>query len=332
MNYTITLNPAIDRLLFLEEKMERRKTNRITDVAYDIGGKGTHGSYAMSKLRVENIALGFMGSLNADKFQHVLDMKRITNGFTPVKGQATRECYIVIDHNPSGTTMLTERGLEVSENDIQSFFDNLRERLKPGDKVLIAGSLPVGFSMENLKRLIMLLKELDCFVACDLSGEALKIAVELEVHFIKPNEFEIEDINEDGKEMVPFLKDLNEKIPYIVASMGNKGSYCFYNQKVYRVVSPTVKEVNDTGAGDCFVGSFLAGLTKNYSITETLRLASACAASKVMHYDSSTFDLKEVEELKDQVKIHILEEELNDVISERKRTVGRYSEKDVRSL
>ncbi|MFD1449045.1 1-phosphofructokinase family hexose kinase [Oceanobacillus profundus] len=303
MNYTITLNPAIDRLIFLDEKMESRKTNRITDVAYDIGGKGTHGSYAMSKLGVKNIALGFIGGLNSDKFQRILDAKGITNGFTTLKGQATRECYVVIDHDSSGTTMLTERGVKLSRNDVDTFMTNLQKTVKAKDRVLIAGSLPQGFSLEDLKRMIRLLKEIGCFVACDLSGDALKLAVEIGVDFIKPNEFEVKELNRAEENIVTTLQILNQKIPYIVVSLGKDGSYCIHEGDVYRVKSPPVKEVNDTGAGDCFVGAFLSGLTKNYSIEETLRLASACAASKVMHNDSTTFNLDEVSDLKQQVEI-----------------------------
>ncbi|MUK87467.1 hexose kinase [Ornithinibacillus sp. L9] len=303
MNYTITLNPAIDRLIFLDEKMENRKTNRITDVAYDIGGKGTHGSYAMTKLNVKNKALGFMGGLNSDKFQRILETKGISNGFTTVKGQATRECYVVIDRDSTGTTMLTEKGLKVSRNDVDTFQTNLKKIVNYGDFVLIAGSLPVGFFLEDLKKMIKILKETGCFVACDLSGDALKLATEVGVDFIKPNEFEIRELNDKEEELIPFLKKLNKKISYIVVSLGQEGSYCIHDGEVYRVKSPFVKEVNDTGAGDCFVGAFLAGIIMKQTIEETLRLASACAASKVMHNDSSTFNLNEVERLIHQVEI-----------------------------
>ncbi|MTW85982.1 hexose kinase [Virgibacillus dakarensis] len=304
MIYTITLNPAIDRLLYLERVMESRKTNRIIDVAYDIGGKGTHGSYTISKLGVDNVALGFMGDLNADKFQQVLTSKKITHDFCLVKGQATRECYIVIDRNTSGTTMLTEKGLTIPRHSVERFLDMLKTRVNSNDMVLIAGSLPTGFELPDLEKMITILKEAGCFIACDLSGETLKMAVELNVDFIKPNEFELTDLNEDGKDQIDFLRSLNNKIKYVVASLGEDGSYCIYNQEVYKVIPPKVKELNDTGAGDCFVGAFLAGVSKGYSIKETIRLASACAASKVTHSDSSTFDLEDIEKLKTQVEIN----------------------------
>lgn len=303
MIYTITLNPAIDRLLYLEEKMESRKSNRIREVTYDIGGKGTHGSYVMSQLDVHHLALGFMGDMNGEKFKKILKAKHINDDFTVVRGQATRECYIIIDRHTTGTTMLTEKGLTVNENDKHVFIENLKVKVKQDDIVLIAGSLPINFTMDDLRKLIEVLKEAGCFIACDLSGEALKLAVEMAVDFIKPNEFELNELNSTNENTIDYLKSLNNKIHYIVASLGEKGSYCVHDKKVYRVLPPKVKEVNDTGAGDCFVGAFLSGLYKNLSIQETLKLASACAASKVMHHDSSTFSLEDALRMKEQVKI-----------------------------
>lgn len=303
MIYTITLNPAIDRLLYLEEKMESRKTNRIREIAYDIGGKGTHAAHVMSQLNVHHLALGFIGDVNNNKFKKILKAKHIKDDFTVVRGQATRECYIIIDRNTTGTTMLTEKGMTVSEEDKYAFIENLKVKVKQDDIVLIAGSLPINFTLNDLRKLIGVLKEAGCFIACDLSGEALKLAVEMAVDFIKPNEFELNELNSTKENTIDYLKNLNNNIQYIVASLGEKGSYCVHDRKVYRVLPPKVKEVNDTGAGDCFVGAFLSGLYKHLSIQETLKLASACAASKVMHHDSSTFCLEDALRMKELVKI-----------------------------
>lgn len=303
--YTITLNPAIDRLLYLNEKLERRKSNRITEVSYDIGGKGTHASYVMSKLGVKNLALGFAGSRNIDKFKQILSEKNMEHDFTIIDGRTTRECYIMIEPEQvsAGSIMLTEKGFHVEEADIKRLFERIKARVKAEDMVLIAGSLPTNFTIDNLRQLLRILKEIGCFIACDLSGEAIKLAVKMKVDFIKPNEFELKQLKASHESLFDTVKRLNQDIDYVVTSLGEKGSYYGYDRKIYRVIPPKVKEVNDTGAGDCFVGAFLAGLANQLSIEEIVKLASGCAASKVMNKDSSTFDVKTAMELKQQVKI-----------------------------
>lgn len=301
--YTITLNPAIDRLLYMEEEMVKRKTNRIEKVAYDIGGKGTHASYVISKFNVKNEALGFMGEVNAKRFVEILNSRNIEHDFSIVKGQVTRECYILLDDS-AGSTMLTEKGLTLTPHDVEEFIKCVSEKVGPDDMVLIAGSLPVNFTISDLRKLIKTLKEARCFIACDVSGEALQLAVELSVDFIKPNEFELNELKRLNEHPLDTIKRLAINITYVIASLGAEGSYCAHNDQVYQVNPPKVNEVNDTGAGDCFVGAFLTGIYKRYPIEETLKFASGCAASKVMHHDSSTFSVKDAMELKKQVEIN----------------------------
>ncbi|MBO1308250.1 1-phosphofructokinase family hexose kinase [Enterococcus sp. 669A] len=316
MIYTITLNPAIDRLVFLEEPLAKRKNNRAREIRYDIGGKGTHGSYAMSKLKVANLALGFAGEQNFAKFTQILAEKAISHQFLAVPDCATRESIILIDPDNLGSAMVTEPSLKVSVKEKQSLLTFLAEHLKPEDMVLVAGSQPEGFELADLKELLTVIQKAGSFLACDLSDEALQLAVELAVDFIKPNEFEIEALIDGQQTIEEKLADLAEKITCIVASRGSKGCLCYYGGNQYKVTAPKVSEINDTGAGDCFVGSFLATFYQTQDIEASLKMASACAASKVQHEDSSFFDVTEANQLIHSVEIQIEEE--NYAISNRK--------------
>lgn len=304
MIYTITLNPAIDRLLFLDNELTKRKTNRASKVTYDIGGKGTHGSYAMTRLGIENLALGFAGERNFETFEQVLKQKEITHAFIQIPNGMTRESIVAIEPDNQGSTMLTEPSFFVREEEKKQLLDFLEEQLTGKDIVLIAGSLPENFHMDDLKELIQLAKIKQAFVACDLSGEALHQAVQLGVDFIKPNEFELAELlRAEHGSAVEALEQLAQKITCIVASKGEEGSVCYYGGKQYQVIAPKVKEINDTGAGDCFVGAFLAEFSNCRNINEALKTGSACAASKVQYEDSSYFDPKEAKQLMKQVKI-----------------------------
>lgn len=304
MIYTITLNPAIDRLLFLDKTLTKRKTNRASKITYDIGGKGTHGSYAMTQLGVENLALGFAGERNFETFEQIVKQKGITHSFIPIPEGLTRESIVAIEPENQGSTMLTEPSFFVRDAEKKQLLNFLDEQLTAEDIVLIAGSLPENFQMHDLKELIQLAKAKQAFVACDLSGEALLQAVQLGVDFIKPNEFELAELLNEKKDSTgEAFERLTQEITCIVASKGEQGSVCCYEGKQYQVIAPKVKEVNDTGAGDCFVGAFLAEFSKCRDIIAALKRGSACAASKVQYEDSSYFNPREAEQLMKQVKI-----------------------------
>ncbi|SEL13803.1 1-phosphofructokinase [Carnobacterium iners] len=303
MIYTITLNPAIDRLLFLEDTLIKGKNNRLQEITYDLGGKGHHGSYAMSQLEIKNQALGFCGTTNKGKLEKILTEKGINHDLVDVYGKSTRESYVILETGVSGSILITEKGFRVTNYDKESLNEQIERKVNATDIVLIAGSLPLGYELRDLAELLSQLKKIGCFIACDLSGEALKKAVELEVNFIKPNRFEIQELISSKNNLLDNLKELAKKVEYIIVSQGSEGSICSHAGDFYQVTTPKVAAVNDTGAGDCFVGSFLSGLSLGKPLTECLSFASACAASKVQHNDSTTFSVKEARILQKKVTV-----------------------------
>ncbi|MGB6179501.1 1-phosphofructokinase family hexose kinase [Carnobacterium sp.] len=303
MIYTITLNPAIDRLLFLEGSLTKEKNNRLQKITYDLGGKGHHGSYAMSRLEIDNQALGFCGTTNKNKLEKILLEKSINHDLIDVYGKPTRESYVILEADISGSILITERGFQITSYDIELLNEQIERKVNATDIVLIAGSLPPGYELEDLAELLGLLKKIGCFIACDLSGDALKKAVDMEVNFIKPNRFEIQELISSEKTMLDNLKELSKKVDYIIVSQGSEGSICSHAGEFYQVTTPKVVAINDTGAGDCFVGSFLSGLSLNKPLTECLAFASACAASKVQHNDSTTFSVKEARILQKKITV-----------------------------
>ena len=306
MIYTITLNPAIDRLLFLEETLIKEKNNRLKKITYDLGGKGHHGSYVMSQLGIKNQALGFCGTTNKSQLEKILVEKGINYDLVDIYGKPTRESYVILEANTSGSILITERGFHLTSYDIELLNEQIERKVEKNDTVLIAGSLPPGYRLEDLEELVNILKKTGCFIACDLSGNALKKVVDMGVNFIKPNRFEIQELISSENTMLDNLKELAKKVEYVVISQGSEGSICSHEGKFYQVTTPRVVTVNDTGAGDCFVGAFLSGLSLNRPLTEILAFASACAASKVQHNDSTTFSVKEARILQRKVTVKML--------------------------
>ncbi|MBC1831973.1 1-phosphofructokinase family hexose kinase [Listeria seeligeri] len=309
MIYTITLNPAIDRLLFINGELEKRKTNRVIKTAFDCGGKGLHVSGVLSKFGIKNEALGIAGSNNLDQLYTILEEKHINHDFLVEAGTSTRECFVVLSDDTNGSTMIPEAGFSVSQTNKTNLLKQIAKKVKKEDMVVIAGSPPPHYTLSDFKELLETVKNTGAFLACDSSGDYLKLAVQLGVDFIKPNEEEVVAIlAEKTESLEENIRSLALKIPYLVVSLGGKGSICAHNGKLYQAIPPVVKERNDTGAGDVFVGAFIAGMAMNMPIMETLKVATGCSASKVMQLDSSSFDLEAAGQLKNQVSIIQLEE------------------------
>lgn len=309
MIYTVTLNPAIDRLIQTNGLLMKKRTNRVKTVEYDLGGKGFHVSHTLNKFDIENIALGFIGSENQEQMEKILQEKQVTHQLIVEKNASTRECIVLIDEESQGSTMVTGSGFQVSNANHEKLISQLKKLLRSEDMLVLAGSLPPSYTLKQLEEIIDVGKVAGSFIACDLSGDALKLAVKMKVNFIKPNQFELEELLYPRKDSIKNrLLVLNEHIPYVVASMGKEGSFVAHAGEIYRVIPPKIREVNDTGAGDVFVGSFLAQLIQKRKLETAIAYATVCSASKVTKRNCTDFDLMQAEQMLPMIKIKKLEE------------------------
>jgi len=67
----------------------------------------------------------------------------------------------------------------------------------------------------------------------------------------------------------------------ILLTLGEKGSVCFRDGREYRQAAYPAKAVDTTGAGDTFMGYFVAGLRRGRPIPEIMRLASMASSIAV---------------------------------------------------
>ncbi len=66
----------------------------------------------------------------------------------------------------------------------------------------------------------------------------------------------------------------------VTVTVGDKGSFTFYEGKVYLQKAFKVKAVDTTGAGDVFHGAYAYGVIQGWDIKRTVEFASAVAAMK----------------------------------------------------
>ncbi len=68
-----------------------------------------------------------------------------------------------------------------------------------------------------------------------------------------------------------------------VVTCGKRGAYAANSAEIIYQPAFSVDVVDTTGAGDVFHGAFIFGLLQNWTLDETLKFASACAAYKCTH-------------------------------------------------
>ena len=84
-----------------------------------------------------------------------------------------------------------------------------------------------------------------------------------------------ENYNDD--EIIEILKKKYPKCK-VLLTLGSKGACCYDGDKTYSVGCYKVNVVDTTAAGDTFTGYFIYGVLNNYSIEDSLVLATTASA------------------------------------------------------
>lgn len=279
--YTITLNPALDRTIILDELCPGN-VNRSQKTILDAGGKGINVSKVINNLNEETCIFGFIGNENKDTFLKKIEELNIKHEFIEVEGE-TRTNIKIVETKKSIFTDINQTGFEVFDFDIKKLVYKIKNRVKKGDVVVLSGSLPVGVSPDIYKNLICILKETGAKTILDAEGEALKLGIEAHPDVIKPNINELKglvDVVGDMESIISGTKKIIGKEGKAVISMGSKGALCVC-ENIYFIPPVRVNVKSTVGAGDSMVAALAIGLEKNMDFSEAFKLSAAASTAKI---------------------------------------------------
>jgi ribokinase len=204
--------------------------------------------------------------------QSLIDENINTTGILIRASASSQIAFIVIEKNTGKRTIFWKRpaGAELKIKELGSNF------LKNSRFLLIDGlmkdiSLYAAKKAQSLKIPVML-------DAGKMRGGMLEIAKNCD-YVVASEEFgKALGWKNNPKAFLKKIKHLKFKI--FTATLGEKGSYTFFQDKYFYTPAFKVKAVDTTGAGDVFHGGYVFGILKGWEIEYTVRFASAIAAMK----------------------------------------------------
>lgn len=304
---TVTLNPALDHTLNIEE-FQVGEVNRVSEMRTTPGGKGVNVAATLADYGFSVAATGFLGSDNAVPFENLFHDKAIIDGFVRLDG-ATRVGIKVIDTALQNTTDINFPGLKPTEMDIEMLFSRLEAIAAPW--VVIGGSIPPGTPESIYCEMICALKARGRMVALDASGPAFASGLRAGPDFVKPNIRELEELL--GKKLTTIAEideaaqTLLEHGPKCVAvSMGAEGALFITEKKCMHARPPEVQVKSTVGAGDAMVAGYVAGQLEHHPLYDTARLATAFSVEAVMRIGPGLSPLRKVRAIREQVVVEPL--------------------------
>ena len=280
MIYTLTLNPSLDYYLSVDsleaDKIIRAKKSYIT-----FGGKGINVSAVLTRLGVENTALGFAAGFSGKELINLLQKENIKSDFIFLdEGQTRINVKIKCDSEYD----INAAGMPLSEDAIVKFIVRINS-IKSDDILIISGSMPPACPDNLYRRILNQTCSKGIKFIADTTGKSLINLLKFKPFLIKPNIDELAELFgvkiSDSQEIIDYAKRLQDMgAANVLISCGEDGAVLLTEKGVVKKIGAVKGEtVSTTGCGDSMLAGFIAGYLEKSDYDYALKLGSACAAA-----------------------------------------------------
>jgi len=284
-------NASYDISFLSEDYPTENKKYRIEEKVESGGGPASNAAYLLGKW---NANVYFAGVVGNDTFG-----KRIEREFKSVnvntdflefdENNNTTLASIIINKKSGTRTVLAYRDSDMKyEKNIDEQFDFILvdgQEYELSKKVIESNPnaisiIDAGRAVENVINLAKMVNYVVC--SKDFAEGYTKM-----------------ELNINDKSSIYKVYELMEKdFKNVVITLEDKGTLYKKENKLYIMPSIEVKQLDSTGAGDYFHGSFVYGLLNDFSIDKNIRMSNITGALSVMKVGArqSCPTLEEVEE------------------------------------
>ncbi len=294
MIFVVCANPALDRMLVLEE-VALNEVNRAKDVSVTVGGKGVNVARAIRTVGGEAKLLLFLGGKTGESIKESLERECFSFSAWFLQDE-TRITTVLHETRIKRHTVINESGPLVPLVASGKLLRYLEEALQEGDYLVLSGSLPRGMRLDFYALSVEVARKKRAWAVVDASGESLRRALQNHPFMVKPNVREAEEVTgfpilslADKLRAVEFFEA--QGVECVVLSDGPRGVVAGWRGKRWYIGlrEPFYGEYF-IGSGDTLVGAMVARLTQGASFLEALRFGASCGLANTFSPGAGVFD------------------------------------------
>jgi len=312
---TLTLNPSVDVLTTTAQVMDTHKL-RCTVPQYHPGGGGINVARVVHRLGGSVQALWLGGGTTGDQLSDMLDVEAVPHQRI-VSAHTTRMGFSVHETQSGRDFRFVMPGPIADKDALNHILQALSSPHPDNRYWVVSGSLPPDAPHDFYADIARLAQQHHKKLVLDASGPALMAAMRVGVYMVKPSLREMEEVV--GREL-PTLPQrvavarewLAQSWCELVAlSMGPEGALLVTTQGTWHAPGLVVPVRSTIGAGDTFVGAFVATLdqlhpdTSPSTLCQALRHAMAASAAALASLGTALCQASEVATLLDAVQVHV---------------------------
>lgn len=309
MVITVTLNPAVDKTVFVPG-FSVNAVNRVEQIILDPGGKGINVSKSVQALGGKTVCLGILGGSTGSYIRSALDQMNVPHNMTE-SDSATRTNTKIVDLKLGTNTDVNEPGAAITQEQLEDVWNKLVCAAEAGDTVVFAGKNPPGTPEDLLALWTKELRKKNIRVGLDTVGIPMKLALREKPDIIKPNLEELALLI--GKEptgdaqVLDAARELTmDGVGLVAVSMGGDGAMFVTKDRAVRTRCPKVKVVSTVGAEDSMMAALVYYAEMGLSLEELSCRATAVATATVQVSGSQPAELSLVNEILPLVSVETL--------------------------
>jgi 1-phosphofructokinase family hexose kinase len=305
MILTVTLNPALDRLVFVEN-LEWYGKNIARETHTFACGKGFTVAKGLGALAIDTTALGFVGLADVDFYRQALEPRGIQLAIVPIA--RTRTNIKLIEADKGRETEINERGAGVLPEQLEQLRREFTVLVTQSRFVTLSGSLAPGVPTTIYAELVTQALRHNVRAVVDASGAPLRLAIQAHPFALRLNVWELEEVAEhtlpSTHERLAAAKSLlSGGTEFVVVSSGAEGAMLIHETGTWSAHAPQVKVVNAIGSGDVMTAALIDGWMRGDTPEVTLKWATALASASAMTFESGEVDVRVARELMGRVTV-----------------------------
>lgn len=310
MILTITLNPVLDALVYLD-RLHPYAKNIVREKHTFAAGKGFNVSKALGVLRIETIALGFVGREDIEAYRQALETRGAQLAITPIA--ATRTNIKLIESATGRDTEINDVGVPISETELADFWQSFRTHLPRAEWVVMSGSLAPNVPSDIYAQLTREATASGVRTLVDASGDFMRATVPARPSVLRINRAELCEWSRTKLQTHDELVRAAQRLltmgcEMIVVSLGAEGAMLVHRSGCWLAELPPLHARNAIGAGDVMSAGIVDGCRRGLALPELLRWATALASASVVTLESGTVEVRTARELERRVVVRALHE------------------------
>ncbi len=291
---TLTLNPCIDRTLWVEDFGQ--EPVRIEQMS---GGKGINVARVLTALGEDCIAVTYSGGESGKIFAELAQAEGINLLCIPVQGE-TRTVDTYARLSDYSQQVIKRNGPVLHEQELNAIRKAVLDLL-PGCAVMaVCGSASCAGGAELVRELIIAAKAMGVRTLLDSNGEALIEGTEALPDVLKINENELAQLLGPSNDPLhgEAVRLTTEKgIGRVLLTLGERGCAQFLWEQSSFCPAPRIECINAVGSGDCFTAAWLHAQIRGFSDDGALLLASAAGAANAKVFPAAMIRKEDIEDI-----------------------------------